>query len=174
MTITFESISHEGGTHSIKMAMNGEETVVAISVNEWETLQRAAKMLVFYVHPANHDENAERRKASEDAVRDAYLAFALSHPQYRRTETAEKQGIHAPDGMSFHTEIFTSGQRDNFFHPIMQMCMTTLAKPKKPDDAPLSVPVLLREMKRVTTPKPVVTQVQPAIMVSATQHNGRS
>lgn len=174
MTITFESLPRPDGSHSVCMRVGDETTTVAISAGEWEKLQRAAKMLVFYVHPANHDDNEERKKASEDAVRDAYIAFALSNPHYRRTELAEKNGIHAPDGMVFHTELFTSGyQGRNFFHPIMQMSMAALAKPTLPDDAPLSAVALLADMKRATAPKPLVSDVKNEPIVAASPGEGR-
>ncbi len=171
MTITFESLPQPDGTHSVCMRVGDEATTVAIGAGEWENLQKAAKMLVFYVEPASHDDNEERKKASKDAVRDAYIAFALSNPHYRRTEQAEKNGLHAPDGMVFHTELFTSGyQGRNFFHPIMKLSMAALAKPTQPNDAPLSAIYLLDEMKRVTAPQPRVTQVQPTVILPTTEH----
>lgn len=171
MSITFESIPREDGNHSVRMTIGDETSTIAISASEWEKLQRTAKTLVFYVQPANHDENTERRKASEDAVRVAYIACALLNPHYRMSEIAEKHGVHAPDGMVFHTEIFTPGyQGRNFFHPIMQMCMSALAKHKQPDDAPLQAEDLLNAMQRSAQPKPVVTNIQPVIQEQGASH----
>lgn len=161
MSITFESLPRDDGTHSVRVTIGDETTSVAIGASEWEKLQECAKLLVRFVHPANHDENEERKKASENAVRDAYLAFALRHPQYRMSDEAVKHGIHAPGGMVFHTEMFTSGQRGNFFHPIMQMSMRALGATRQENDGPLDAQALLEEMERVTTPKPTVSDVRP-------------